>query len=442
MPAVSTVIARVLACRGVVNDGFVEHVTCLGCGCACDDVALRLSAGRIVEAGNACELGATWFGDGVVPALTCVDGHDVPREEALDRAAALMAGAVRPLVYLAPDISSDAQREAIALADTLHAVVDSVTSATALPFVLAAQERGQAGATLGEVRNRADVVVFWGVDSGGRYPRFHARYAPDAVGLHVPLGRRSRRVVAIDVGQARGPADADLRLSMSPADEVATLTRLASATGLSNDLHAVATVLREGRYVAVVADAEPDQNEPRDPGRAAALLALTQALNGSTRCALILLRAGGNRCGADAALTAQTGYPLAVDFTRGYPRYRPHDGTATLRLDAGEVDAVLVVGAVAKVPADVRASIERVPGVVIGPLASSSARAGRGVAIDTGVPGIHERGGALRMDDVPLPLRAVVSGPPGTAETVRDLGQRLQHAAPRPLADGRAMVDG
>src|SRR5438034_8616101 len=63
------------------------------------------------------------------------------------------------------------------------------------------------------------------------------------------------------------------------------------------------------RYVVIVADGEPGLT-PVDPARAEALVTLAQALNGPTRCALSTLRGGGNRSGADAVLTWQTGFPF------------------------------------------------------------------------------------------------------------------------------------
>src|SRR5579884_2912416 len=87
----------------------------------------------------------------------------------------------------------------------------------------AAQRRGRAAATLGEIRQRADCLVFWAVDPAARYPRYRSRYAVDPVGLQTPDGRRSRTVVAVDVGPARGPADADRRVTLAPADEVDAL---------------------------------------------------------------------------------------------------------------------------------------------------------------------------------------------------------------------------
>jgi len=386
-------------------------------------------------------LGAAWFGDGSAPARARVSGRDVPLADALDTAARLLTGAARPLVYLAPDISCEAQREGVALADALRATLDSVTSATALISVLAAQEQGRAAATLGEIRNRADVVVFWGVDPASRYPRYPARYAPEPAGLHVPDGRRSRRVIAVDVGHSRGPADADVRITVNPDDEVAVLRLIAERAtgergnmgpaGLGSEPLAVARArelapeLLRGRYVALVADAEPCTDGLRDSGRSAALITLAQALNASTRCALSVLRGGGNRSGADAAMTSGTGYPVAVDFARGYPRYQPYDGTATAGLSRQDFDIVTIIGAPASMPADLLPAMRHVPCAVLGPRASESAFASAHVVIDSGTAGIHESGTALRMDDVPLPLRAALEGPPGAADLVRALRARL-----------------
>ena len=391
-------------------------VTCLGCGCACDDIEVVTRESRIVGAANACELGLRWFGDGRVPARSRVAGRDVDRSEAIGAAAALLTNASRPLVYLAPDLSCEAQRHAAGIADALGAALDSVTSATAMSSILAAQERGRAGATLGEIRRRADLVVLWNVDPSSRYPRYLSRYAPAT------------------------PGRTCLRVETTKADEVATLTALAAivagrvgdtaGTGAIWDrARSLAPRLLAGRYVAIVADGEPDGSDPGDPGRAAALIALAQALNGPTRAALSVLRAGGNRTGAEAVMTWQTGYPAAVDFTRGHPRYRPYDGTAAARLAAGDADALLVVGAAALIPPQLLRLMARLPRAIVGPRASDSALASGGAApvvIDTGIAGIHEGGTAMRMDDVPLPLRPSLPGPPDTADIVSELGARVR----------------
>jgi len=145
----------------------VEHVTCLGCGCACDDITVVVQRGRLTEAQRACALGAAWFGDGQVPDAVRIRGRAGTLERALAEATALLTDAKRPLVYLAGDIPCEVQRDAVAIADRLKGAIDSLAS-TAAPGVRAAQRRGRAGATLGELRQRADLVVFWGVDPGAR----------------------------------------------------------------------------------------------------------------------------------------------------------------------------------------------------------------------------------------------------------------------------------
>jgi formylmethanofuran dehydrogenase subunit B len=418
----------------------VAHVTCLGCGCSCDDIHVIVRSSRIAEAAHACAIGVEWFGDGVVPQRSIHAGRDVSVEAAVHAAGELLSRANRPLVYLASDISWETQREAVALADALRARLDSVTSATARDSILAAQECGRASATLGEIRNRADVVVFWGVDPALRYPRYWSRYAPEPAGMHVPGGRRSRTVIAVDIDGApngRGPEDADRRVRLTAADEVATLTAMAAiASGRITDGRAstsqappwqlareLAPILVAARYAVIVADAERDDaaGARPDPARASALVMLAQTLNGPTRAALSTLRGGGNRSGADAVLTWQTGYPIALDFGRGYPRYQPHDGTAGACLSRGDVDAVAIVGAPASVTPDLQATMSGVASVVIGPRASESVFAERGIVIDTGVAGIHEDGTAVRMDDVALGLRGVLSGPRAAAPLVSAL---------------------
>jgi formylmethanofuran dehydrogenase subunit B len=95
------------------------------------------------------------------------------------------------------------------------------------------------------------------------------------------------------------------------------------------------------------------------------------------------------------------------------------------------MDGVLVVGSAALIPAGLTARMAQLPCAVVGPRASESALAQAEVVIDTGVAGIHEGGTALRMDDIPLPLRRSVSGPlpaAALAASLRDRAVRYRDA--------------
>src|SRR5256884_3411321 len=168
------------------------------------------------------------------------------------------------------------------------------------------------------------------------------------------------------------------------------------ATGL-------ATRMLHARYVALVHDAEPSPHgSPLHADRTEALIALAQALNGPARCALSSLRAGGNRSGADAVATWQTGFPFAVDFAPGYPCYRPHAGAAVL-LARGEIDVALLVGSPAGVPQDVAAALGQVTTIPLRPRGSAAPFPPKG-AIDTGVPGIPQGATPFPTAHAPLPV--------------------------------------
>src|ERR1700722_7747277 len=113
---VPSACTRRLSLQGRRHEGprMTAYATCLGCGLACDDIDVIVKDGAITEARNACALGTRWFGDGRVP-TRAADG-------AIDKAAALLRAARRPLVYLAPDMANDTYGAAAAVADVLHAL--------------------------------------------------------------------------------------------------------------------------------------------------------------------------------------------------------------------------------------------------------------------------------------------------------------------------------
>jgi formylmethanofuran dehydrogenase subunit B len=396
-----------------------EHVTCLGCGLSCDDLTVTTENGRITDVRNGCDLGRAWFGNGVVPDEVRSRDQPVTLEHALADAAQLLGSARRPLVYLAPELSVDAQRTAVAIADQLRAVLDSSTSLAA-EQMLASQRRGRIGATLGEIRRHADLIAFWGVDPTEHWPRYVARVVnPD----NVPT------LVAVDVGSRRGLSLATLRFSIERDLEVAALgvvraAVIGRAPLVPDQLRPfvdLAQRMLRATYVVLVHDSESSESN-RDPDRFEALIALAQALNGPTRAALSSLTAGGNRAGAAQVLAWQTGFPMAVDFGSGSPEYRPDEIVDGQGWDR-ELDAVLIAGDPGSLPPKLVAVLSSVPTVFIGPRASA-ARVKPTVVVDTGVPGIHEAGMAFRMDDVPLPLTAMLADSPRSTTGV--LGALLE----------------
>jgi formylmethanofuran dehydrogenase subunit B len=109
----------------------VKNATCTFCGCVCDDIELHADDVKIVHTKNACVLGTSWFKNHTAERLypdALIDGKPATVEEAVKVAADCLYDAHLPLVYGLSNITCEAQREAVSLAELIGGVVDSHTS--------------------------------------------------------------------------------------------------------------------------------------------------------------------------------------------------------------------------------------------------------------------------------------------------------------------------
>ncbi|HEV3004901.1 MAG TPA: formylmethanofuran dehydrogenase subunit B, partial [Pirellulales bacterium] len=170
----------------------VEDFACTLCSCVCDDLRLTVEGDRIVRAERACVLAEPWLlnqGSRQPPAAR-IEGETVSVEAAIARAADFLAQARYPLIFGLSQSSTDGQRAAVRLAETIGATIDTTASHGHGPSIIAVQQVGEATCSLGEVKNRCDLVIFWGCNPVETHPRHLERYSADCAGLFVPEGRR------------------------------------------------------------------------------------------------------------------------------------------------------------------------------------------------------------------------------------------------------------
>ena len=109
----------------------VKNATCTFCGCVCDDIELHAEGDRIVKAKNACSLGDAHFKFHTAERRypdALIDGRPATLAEAVDLAADILYSADMPLVYGLSNVTCEASRGAVALAEMIGGVVDSHTS--------------------------------------------------------------------------------------------------------------------------------------------------------------------------------------------------------------------------------------------------------------------------------------------------------------------------
>jgi formylmethanofuran dehydrogenase subunit B len=390
----------------------VADATCAGCGCVCDDIEATIADGRLRVA-RTCALGDAWFAERAAGPVATVEGRAASIDEAADAAAAILGQARAPLVYGLGQTSVEAQRQAVALAEAVGAIVDPGGGSGA---GLAYQAIGSSTATFGEIRDRAELVVAWRADPAVTNPRLLGR-------LHLERGARAARTLIVaDERRTATAEQADAFVELDPAHDFEALwalRALVAAAPLDRDragdlpldaLGEVAERLAGAEHVAFLHGA-------LDELGALALLSLVRDLSRQRHAVTLGLRGDGNARGAEDVLAWQTGFPAAVSFARGYPRANPGELSAAALLERGEVDAALVVASDA---------LEQLPGlrdlpiVVVDARDTETARAAR-VAFAAAVEGIDVAGTAHRMDGVPIPLRALLNGERGRAGSVADV---------------------
>jgi formylmethanofuran dehydrogenase subunit B len=337
-----------------------------------------------------------------------LDGRPCATDVAVEAAARLLCAARAPLVWGLVLSTVEAQREAVGIASLLGACIDSAASPAHAASSAAFEQLGQLTASLGEIR-RADLVVFWGCDPDQRHPGFAVRHAPRREGM---------ARLAIDLDAARGPAQVEERLALPSTREVECLLVLRAfvrgrrieaerAQGLPLEaLRHLARRLSGCRYGIVLYDADPPLLR-REPERAHALTVLVRDARAKARLRLIGVRSAGNPVGAENVLAWQAGFPAAVSFARGDPRYGPGEFTGECLLRREEVDAALLVGAepAGHLSDEARSHLGRIPSVRLGPVAVEGHR----VFIPTARLA-DTAGTVFRMDGIALRQRALEPG--------------------------------
>ncbi|MGB9741148.1 MAG: formylmethanofuran dehydrogenase subunit B [Candidatus Bathyarchaeales archaeon] len=456
----------------------VKAVTCPVCGSLCDDIELTIEDGRVVKVKNGCAMCEAKFlgycGEHrVLKPMIRKNGELVKTtlKEAIRRAAEILAEANYPVLYGWSSTSCEAISVGIELAEEVGGVIDNTAVVCHGPSVLSIQDVGIPSCTLGQIRHRADLIVYWGSNPWSAHPRHIERYtafsegrfkksawrsyvnkvkawvgrkkvqsaikrlffkkpppAPPPVSVYKPypsIAKEGRKLIVIDVRRTKSAEIADYFVQVEPNKDYELLQAFRALIREQElEVDKVAGVPVE--YLEEVADAmvscdfgtlffglglTMSSGKLRNVDAA---LSLVRDLNMRTKFIIMPMRGHFNVTGANTVFTWQTGYPYAVDFSLGYPRYNPGETSVVDVLLRKESDAALIVASdpVSNFPRKAAEHLVENPLVVIDPHMNVTAQMAD-VLIPSAFVGIEASGTAYRMDHVPIPLKKVVDPPRG-----------------------------
>ncbi|MDA0836077.1 MAG: formylmethanofuran dehydrogenase subunit B [Planctomycetota bacterium] len=412
----------------------VADVACTVCGCVCDDLTLHLAQGKLVQADRACSLALPWFEelDRHRPPAAKIDGDAIDYAEGIAYAAKVLASSRSPLIYGLSRSSTEGQREAVALAEKLGATIDTTASICHGPSIMAIQTAGESTCSLGEIRQRADLVIFWGVDPQTTHPRHLERYSADPASEFLPRGRTDRTLVVIDTKPTATSDVADVFIQVDKEFDFELIWKLRQSlrndnAALQDDtirqLHELMVGCKYGVIFFGLGIAQQSLGHLTVDG----LLRLVAELNDHTRFVARRMRIPGDVSGADNVLIWQTGYPFSVNFALGYPRYNPGEFSANEMLERGDVDCALVVGSESLIGFSDAAMqrLAEIPTIVLD-YPHATPTWSPTVQFTSAIYGYHTIGTAYRMDDIPIPLRKVTTSEyPTDAEILAAITQAL-----------------
>lgn len=414
----------------------VTDVTCVFDGCACDDIACEVDTQKneIVAVYNACKVGTANFlqckgAERFTTPLWRESKKDefqpISWDEALEKAADILIQAKHPLLFGWSETSVEAIRAGVRLTELVSGTIDGQVTHCHGPSVQAIQEVGYATATLGEVKNRADMIVYWGCNPMNAHARHMSRYSTYVSGFFRRHGRQERKLIVIDPRKTDTAklADQHIQIEMG-ADYEAFETLRAILRGAKIDKESVGGVpidvwkqlaedMKGASYGAIFFGLGLTHSSSKKNSVAAAI-GLTQDLCNITKWQIMPLRGHYNVTGLNQVLSWMTGYPYGVNFARGFPRYNIGEFTAVDMLNRKEVDAMLsiAVDPGAHMPQQAVHRIAEIPLIAcdIHPTPTTE-------LANLIIPGTHDgieaEASCYRMDSIPIHMRKVIDPPEG-----------------------------
>ncbi|MCM2466597.1 formylmethanofuran dehydrogenase subunit B [Methanoculleus oceani] len=427
----------------------VKDAVCPFCGCLCDDIEVEVEEGRVVAVTNACELGTTKFmGENRLKGPILRDGDewmDISCDEAIRYAADMLLSAERPLLYGWSGTHGEAQCVGVHMAELVRGVIDNTSSVCHGPSILAIQEVGHPGCTLGVVKNRADLVIYWGSNPIDAHPRHLSRYTRYAEGFFLENAFRDRKVIVVDVRKTETANIADEFVQIKPGGDYAVLSALRAivqgktetiprtVAGVTREqLVRVANLCKTAKFGAVYFGLGLTMTRGKYKNIRNAI-ELVSELSRHTKFTISAMRGHYNVYGSNEVNTWMTGYPFGIDFSRGIAFYNPGETTAVDILARKECDAALIVGSdpAAHFPRKCLEHLADIPVVQLDPYPNATT-AFCNVQIPVAVTGIDAEGTAYRMDGVPIRTRRVLStGYPSDRDVLSRMYALMQEAKGR-----------
>jgi formylmethanofuran dehydrogenase subunit B len=328
----------------LLDEGHDKPIVCGGCELLCEDLTTQS-----IESGTRCALADNWFAHGELRPESMIDGKNAPLTKAIDMAAQRLLSSRRPLITGLVSTTIDTIQIACTLAERIHAAIDANASETSILTAPTAIRVGDVTADFEELRDRADLAIFWGCDPIADSPRFIERFIQPVPHNGV------RRTISIGPTPVLPPSSHDLHFPVA-GNQLVSLARIVQAqveqkatNRPSGALESIADQLKKSIDAAHCIGLISTITE--QTGLVSwSLSHLIRSLAHQKPCFGIRLNAGttaggGNCAGASTVCTWRFGSPGAIPYAsiKG-SAFFPAEADVQRLIERNEVDCMLIIG--------------------------------------------------------------------------------------------------
>ncbi len=392
----------------------LKDVPCPFCSLICDDLVIQNKEGKLTVKENGCAKVKAHFAQPLPDFKPTLKGKSCSIDEALEAAAKILKQSSQPLIAgLGTDIGG--MRSVMHLADNIGATIDHMHSDGAIRNTLVLQDLGWVMTTMSEIKNRADFIIFAGTDASN-YPRFFERIIWNKDSLFSDVKKRKLVYIGDKLNTSKGKSPEGklptvLKCEQEEINEIISVFHAIIAgnkiqpqksAGISlTTLQKLAKQMEEAKY-GVIVWAPGELNFPHAELTIQSICELVKYLTRTTRFAGFTLAGGDGAMSANSLSAWQSGFPLRVNFSKGFPRQDVGRNSTKSLLKNKEVDALVWISSFSSNTKPPKANI---PTVVLA-TPETKLNFKPDVFIPVATPGVDHSGQLIRTDNVvSLPLK-------------------------------------
>lgn len=384
-------------------------VTCTGCALLCDDIEVIVENNRIKETTNACRRGAAKIKGCVNRLAPSIAQKPADIESSIKKTAEILRNAKSPMLFGWSNSTCEAQLTGIRLAKKMGAIIDDTSSFCQGILTEKVLQKKFRTCMLEDIRNKADVLVYWGSDAQDSEPRHLSRFSYFPRGELRQRGYEEDRVaIAIDVRESNTAKICKGHFYRIPlkGDRDFILALMEALSGKvpsydSKKMLELASILKKAEFGAIFAGIGLTYSIKDDFD---ILIALADML---PNFHIMPMVGHYNMRGFNEVLFKETGFVNRVKFDGRATNDSRYSIVEALRNKS--IDALLVIGSdpLSSLPRSVIPHLANIPVICIDPCVTLTSRIAS-VTIPCAVSGVESGGSAVRMDGKVIELSQII----------------------------------